>query len=50
VYAALAVNSNACFFLGLMIVEIFIAACLESAIVTAKSQAAPCDGTPERLI
>jgi len=44
-YAALAVNSYAYFFLGPVIAEILIAACLGLAIVTAKSQAASYVGT-----
>jgi hypothetical protein len=47
-YAALAVNSYTCFFLGPVIVEIFIAACLGLAIFTAKSQAASYAGTALR--
>jgi hypothetical protein len=47
-YAALAVNSYAYFFLGPVIVEIFIAACLGLAIVTAKSEATAYAGTPQR--
>jgi hypothetical protein len=39
-YSVLAVNSYAYFFLGPVIAEIFIAACLGLAIITAKSQAA----------
>jgi hypothetical protein len=39
-YGVLAVNSYAYFFLGPVIAEIFIAACLGLAIITAKSQAA----------
>ena len=39
-YAALAVNSYTYFFVGPVIVEILIAACLGSAIVTAKPEAA----------
>ncbi len=39
-YAMLAVNSYAYFFLGPVIAEILIAACLGSAIITAKSQVA----------
>jgi hypothetical protein len=38
-YAALAVNSYTYFFLGPVIAELLIVACLASAIVTAKSQA-----------
>ncbi len=44
-YAALAVNSYAYFFLGPVIAEILIAACIGLAIVTAKSQAASYVGT-----
>ena len=44
-YAALAVNSYAYFFLGPVIAEILIAACLGLAIVTATSQAAAYVGT-----
>src|SRR5439155_13955781 len=47
-YAALAVNSYAYFFLGRIIAEIFIAAYLGLAIVTAKSQAAAYAGTAQR--
>jgi hypothetical protein len=47
-YAAMAVNSYAYFFLGPVITEIFIAACLGLAIVTAKSQAAGYARTPRR--
>jgi hypothetical protein len=47
-YATLAVNSYAYFFLGPVIAEIFIAACLGLAIVTAKSQAAAYAGTAQR--
>jgi len=47
-YALLAVNSYTYFFLGPVIVEIFIAACLGLAIVTAKSQAAAYAGTVQR--
>jgi len=47
-YAALAVNSYAYFFLWPVIAEIFIAACLALAIVTAKSQAAVHAGTAQR--
>jgi hypothetical protein len=39
-YAVLALNSYTYFFLGPVIVEIFIAACLGLAVVTAKPQAA----------
>jgi hypothetical protein len=39
-YAAFAVNSNAYFFLGPVITEILIAACLGLALATAKSHAA----------
>jgi len=39
-YSVLAVNSYAYFFLGPVIAEIFIAACLGLAIITAKPQAA----------
>jgi hypothetical protein len=44
----MAVNSYAYFFLGPVIAEIFIAACLGLAIITAKSQAAAYDGTAQR--
>ncbi len=47
-YAALAVNSYAHFFWGPVIAEIFIAACLGLAMVTAKSQAAAYTGTAQR--
>jgi hypothetical protein len=47
-YAALAVNSYAYFFLGPVIAEIFIAACLGLAIATAKSQAAAYAQTAQR--
>ena len=47
-YAALAVNSYTYFFLGPVIAEIFIAACLGLAIVTAKSQATVDASTPQR--
>jgi hypothetical protein len=47
-YAALAVNSYAYFFWGPVIAEIFIAACLGLAMVTAKSQAAAYAGTAQR--
>jgi hypothetical protein len=47
-YAALAVNSYAYFFLALVIVEIFIAACLGLAMVTAKSEAAAYAGAAQR--
>ena len=46
-YAVLAVNSYSYFFLGPVIAEILIAACLGLAIVTAKSQTAYA-GTPQR--
>jgi len=44
-YSGLAVNSYAYFFLGPVIAEILIAACLGLAIVTAKSQATAYVGT-----
>jgi hypothetical protein len=47
-YAALAVNSYTYFFLPPVIAEIFIAASLGLAIVTAKSEAAAHAGTPQR--
>ena len=47
-YAALAVNSYAYFFLGPVIAEILIAACLGLAIVTAKSEATAYRGKPQR--
>jgi hypothetical protein len=47
-YAALAVNSYAYFFVGPVIVEIFIVACLGLAMVTANSQAASYAGTAQR--
>ena len=47
-YAALAVNSYAYFFRGPVIVEIFIAACLGLAMVTAKSEAAAYAGVAQR--
>jgi len=47
-YAALAVNSYTYFFLGPVIAEILIAACLGLALVTAKSEAAAYAGTPQR--
>jgi len=47
-YAVLAVNSYTYFFLGPVIVETFITACLGLAIVTAKSQAAAYPGTAQQ--
>ena len=47
-YAVLAVNSYAYFFLGPVIAEIFIAACLGLAILTARSQAAAYAETAQR--
>ncbi len=47
-YAALAVNSYTYFFLGPVIAEIFIAACLGMAIATAKPQAAAYAGMAQR--
>ena len=47
-YAVLAVNSYAYFFRGPVIVEIFIAACLGLAMVTAKSEAAAYAGVAQR--
>jgi hypothetical protein len=47
-YGVLAVNSYAYFFLGPVIAEILIAACLGLAIVTAKSQVAAYAGTARR--
>jgi hypothetical protein len=47
-YATLAVNSYAYFFVGPVIAEILIAACLGLAIVTAKSQAAAYAGTEQQ--
>jgi hypothetical protein len=48
-YAVLAVNSYAYFFLGPVLAEIFIAACLGMAIVTSNSQAAAYAGTAQRV-
>jgi hypothetical protein len=48
-YSVFAVNSYAYFFLGPVITEILIAACLGVAIVTAKPQAAAHPGTPQRV-
>jgi hypothetical protein len=47
-YATLTVNSYAYFFLGPVIAEIFITACLGLALVTAKPQAATYAGTAQR--
>lgn len=47
-YAVFAVNSYAYFFLGPVITEILIAACLGVAIATAKPAAAAHGGTPQR--
>ncbi len=47
-YAALALNSYTYFFLGPVIAEIIIVACLGLALVTAKSEAAAYAGTPQR--
>jgi hypothetical protein len=47
-YTALAVNSYAYFFLAPVIVEIFIAACLGLAMVTAKSEAGAYAGAAQR--
>jgi hypothetical protein len=47
-YAVLAVNSYAYFFLGPVLAEIFIAACLGMAIITSNSQAAAYAGTAQR--
>ena len=47
-YTALAVNSYTYFFLGPVIAEIFIAACLGLAIVTAKPQAVVSAGLAQR--
>jgi hypothetical protein len=47
-YATLAVNSYTYFFLGPVIAEIFIAACLGLAIVTAKPQAVVSAGVAQR--
>jgi hypothetical protein len=47
-YGVLAVNSYAYFFLGPVIAEILIAACLGLAIVTAESQVAAYAGTARR--
>jgi hypothetical protein len=47
-YSVLAVNSYAYFFLGPVIAEIFIAACLGLAIITTQSQAAAYAGTAPR--
>jgi len=47
-YAAIAVNSYTYFFLGPVIFEILIVACLGLAIVTAKPQAAPYVSTVQR--
>jgi len=47
-YAALAVNSYTYFFLGPVITEIFIAACLGLAIVAAKPQAVVSAGVAQR--
>jgi hypothetical protein len=47
-YAAIAVNSYTYFFLGPVIAEILIVACLASAFVTAKSEAAAYARTPLR--
>ena len=47
-YTALAVNSYTYFFLGPVITEILIAACLASAIVTAKPQTAPYAAAAQR--
>jgi hypothetical protein len=47
-YAAIAVNSYTYFFLGPVIAEILIVACLALAFVTAKSEAAAYAGTTQR--
>jgi len=47
-YAAVAVNSYTYFFLGPVIAEILIVACLALAFVTAKSEAPAYAGTPQR--
>jgi hypothetical protein len=47
-YAVMAVNSYTYFFLGPVITEIFIAACLGLAMVTAEFPAAAYAGTPQR--
>jgi hypothetical protein len=47
-YAALAVNSYTYFFLGPVVAEILIVACLALAFVTAKSEAPAYAGTPQR--
>jgi uncharacterized membrane protein YesL len=47
-YAVMSVNSYTYFFLGPVIAEIFIAACLGSAMIAAKSPAAAYAGTSQR--
>jgi hypothetical protein len=48
-YAVLTVNSYTYFFLGPVIAEIFIVACLGLALVTARSQTAAHAGAPRRV-
>ena len=49
-YLVLAVNSNAHFFIGPVITEVLMAACLGAAIVTAKSSAAKSSATERERV